>query len=186
MRPPLIHRGEEVVRPHVFGYSGRVKRRSPLDTLKDLRERAHDREQARLAALTRAEKAAEEAANQARRKLLAAELDNDSARRAEDRRLSASGISAAEGQRRMVWEGASRQTREQLADELDRATRTHREAVGREEQARGAVQQADAELKQVQDHLDQAAQSRRRHVESVEQEALDESSLRRFVERNRA
>jgi hypothetical protein len=163
-----------------------VKRRSPLDTLKDLRQRAHDSEQSRLAALTQAEKAAEEAAERARNQLLAAELDNDSARREENRRLSEKGISAAEGQRRMAWEGASRQTREQLADELDRATRSHREAVAKEQQARGAVQRADAELKQVQEHLDQAAQSRRRQVESVEQEALDESSLRRFVERNRA
>jgi hypothetical protein len=163
-----------------------VKRRSPLDTLKDLRQRAHDSERARLAAFMQAEKAAEEAAARARRELMAADIDTDCTRREEDRRLSESGISAAEGQRRMVWETASRQTREQLADELERATRSHREASAKEEQARGAVQRADAELKQVQEHLDQASQSQRRLMESAEQEALDESSSRRFVERNRA
>jgi hypothetical protein len=163
-----------------------VKRRSPLDTLKGLRKRAHDSEQARLAALMQAEKAAEEAAARARRELTAADIDTDCTRRQEDLRLSQRGISAAEGQRRMAWESASRQTREQLAQELERATCSHREAVAKEEQARGAVQRADAELKQVQEHLDQAAQSRRRHLESAEQEALDESSSRSFVERNRA
>ncbi len=146
----------------------------------------HDSEQARLATLVQAEKAAEEAAARARRELTAVDIDTDSTRREEHRRLSQNGISAAEGQRRMAWESASRQTREQLAAELERATRSHREAVAKEEQGRGAVQRADAELKQVQEHLNQAAQSQRRQVESAEQEALDESSSRRFVERNRA
>ncbi len=146
----------------------------------------HESEQAQLVAKIQAEKAAEAQAERARRVLLATTAHQDAAVRAEDRRLGEGGITAAEGQRRVVWENTLRKNREQLAEELDRAVDSHRHAVTRHEQARSAVQRADAELKLVQERLDQRERSRELDRERAQQELVDESTLRRFLERNGA
>jgi hypothetical protein len=91
-----------------------VKRSSPLETLKDLRERARAGEQARLAARLQAEKQAEQAEKQARELLLARSSAGEAARRSEQQRLGTQGISAAEGQRQLAWERAERHLLEQL------------------------------------------------------------------------
>jgi hypothetical protein len=146
----------------------------------------HESEQAQLVAKIQAERAAEAETERARRLLLATTAHQSAAVRAEDRRMGERGITAAEGQRRVVWENTLRKTREQLAEELDRAIDSHRHAVGRHEQARSSVQRADAELKLVQERLDQRERSRQLDRERAQQETLDESSLRRFLERNGA
>jgi hypothetical protein len=161
-----------------------VKRRSPLDTLKELRQRAHDARRAQLAHQIQAERAAAVQAEQARQVLLDALRNEHVARLEEDRRLGENGITAADGQRRAEWERAMRQTREELTAQLDHAVEAHRAALADEEQARRAVDQSDAELKQVQERLDRAELGRQRERERARQETLDESSMRRFLERN--
>jgi hypothetical protein len=192
MRPiPRLSRlgpscGREVVRASLFGYPERVKRRSPLDTLKELRQRAHDTQRSQLAHQIEAERAAAAQAEQARQVLLETLRNEHGARLEEDRRLGENGITAADGQRRAEWERAMRQTREALTAQLDRAVDEHRAALDREEQARRAVDRSDAELKQVQERLNRAELNRRRELERAQQETLDESSMRRFLERNGA
>lgn len=176
--------GREVVRSPLFGYPERVKRRSPLDTLKELRQRAHDSQRTHLAQQIQAERAAAAQAERARQVLLEALRNEHAARLAEDRRLGESGITAADGQRRAEWEHAMRRTREELTAELDCAVETHRVTLANEEQARRAVDRSDAELKQVQERLDRAELTRQRELERAQQETLDESAMRRYLERN--
>lgn len=77
-----------------------------------------------------------------------------------------------------------RRTREELTAELDCAVETHRVTLANEEQARRAVDRSDAELKQVQERLDRAELTRQRELERAQQETLDESAMRRYLERN--
>jgi hypothetical protein len=154
--------------------------------LKELRQRAHDRQRSELVSRIQAEKDAVGRELEARRALLAAASAAQSARDREARRLEQNGITAAEGQWRLAWERALRQNQEQLARDLDQAMRTRRAAGADQEQAQGALSRADAELKQVEGRLDQQTLALRRGVERTEQEAQDEAALRRFLERTGA
>lgn len=157
--------------------------RSPLDTLKDLRQRVHESECSRLASHAEAERVAEAEQERARQVLLAATARHEAARRDEDQRLVQDGITAAEGQRRALWESAQRRTQTVLWEEHERAVGSFRLASQNHEQARDALSQADAELKQVRERIEQRERAKQRSEEKAQQEMLDESSLRRFLER---
>jgi hypothetical protein len=160
--------------------------RSPLDTLKELRQQVHDAEQARLVTQAALESSAEAEKERAQQRLVAAEAAAAAVRQKEDERLSARGITASEGQLRAHWENAERSYRARLGQAHERAVDNHRAAVARHDQARAALSQADAELRVVQERLDQRARLRQRGEELAQQEIVDESSLRRFQERNGA
>ncbi len=160
--------------------------RSPLDTLKDLRQRVHESERSRLVAQADAERAADAEQERARQVLLAATARHEAARRDEDQRLVQDGITAAEGQRRALWEGAQRRSQAVLWDEHERALDSFRLASTHHEQAREAMSRADAELKQVRERIEQRERAKQRSEEKVQQEMLDESFQRRFSERNGA
>jgi hypothetical protein len=178
--------GLEVVGSPVFGYARGVKRRSPLEVLSDLRRRAHDGQQAQLAARIQAEKVAQAAEAGARNALSRAASEGRSARSREAERLKQSGITAAEGQWRVGWEQGLRQSEEQLARALDGAVRGHRAATLAQQQAQSALSRADADLKLVQGRLAERALSERRRAETTEQETSDEAALRRYLERKDA
>jgi hypothetical protein len=160
--------------------------RSPLETLKELRQQVHDAEQAQLAASASLESSAEEEKERARQRLAMAQARAEAARRREDERLAESGITAAEGQLRVQWENAERLNRARLDREHERAVDNLRAAVARHERARSSLSQADAELRVVQERIDQRERLRQRAEELAQQELVDESSLRRFTERNGA
>jgi len=163
-----------------------VKPRSPLETLKDVRQRARDSEQARLVGCSRAEKQAAAAEARARQALLDQLSQAQLERRSEDQRLEAGGITAAEGQRRLAWENAQRRTRENLSAALERAVASHREASRQHELARGALGRADAELEQVERPLQRREQIRLRQQEQARQDTQDDASARAFSERKEA
>jgi hypothetical protein len=163
-----------------------VKPRSPLETLKDVRQRARDSEQARLVGCSRAEKQAAAAEARARQALLDQLSEAELARRTEDQRLEAGGITAAEGQRRLAWESAQRQVRENLSVALERAVASHREASRQHDLARSALQRADAELGQVERPLQRREHARLRQQEQAQQDTQDEASARAFSERKEA
>lgn len=160
-----------------------MKRSSPLETLKDLRERAREGEQARLAARVQAEKQAELAERQARELLLARSSACESARRSEQQRLGTQGITAAEGQRQVAWEHAERRLLEQLSGDVQRASAQRRSAKRDQEQARCSLERAHVELQAVQQRLEQKERQAQLHAEQAQQEALDEAAARRFSER---
>lgn len=181
---PSTRRPLEVVGRPVFGYPGGVSLRSPLDTLKDLRQRVHEDEQTRLASHAEAERSAEAAQERARQVLLAATARYEAARRDEEQRLVQDGITAAEGWRRAVWESAERKAQALLWEEHERAVDSYRLAAADHERARESMSRADAELRQVRERIEKRERERQRSEEKAQQEMLDESSLRRFVERN--
>jgi hypothetical protein len=160
--------------------------RSSLDTLEQLRQRAHETEQARLAAQAEAERNAEAEQERARQVLLAATARHELTRREEDHRLIGGGITAAEGQRRVLWESAQRKNRALLWQQHERAAHSSRTAASKHEQARAALTRADAELRQVRERIDRRERSRQRGEEQAQQEVLDESSSRQFLERKGA
>jgi len=96
------------------------------------------------------------------------------------------GITAAEGQRRALWESQQRRTQAELWEEHERAVDSFRVASASHEQARDALSRADAELKQVRDRIEQRERAKQRNEEKAQQEMLDESFLRRFTDRNGA
>jgi len=163
-----------------------VKRRSPLEVLKDLRQRAHEQEQAALGLRLEAEKAAEVEEERARQRLLDSQMEARAAQSLEDQRLESTGITAKEGQWRVAWQGALRRTEHRLAHELDRASVARREASLEQERAQSSLKRADAELKAVEERLDVGERARRLDGERSQQETLDEASLRRFMERHQA
>ena len=163
-----------------------MKRASPLETLKDLRERAREGERTRLAARIASEKQAELAERQARELLLARARAGEAARRSEQQRLGTRGITAAEGQRQLAWERAERSHVEQLADDVQRASAQRRSAQREHEQARRALERAHAELQAVEQRLEQKTRQAQQRTEQVQQEALDEAAARRFSERSGA
>jgi hypothetical protein len=160
--------------------------RSPLETLKELRQQVHDAEQAQLAASAALESSAEEERERARRRLAQPAAEAEAARRREDERLAESGITAAEGQLRVQWESAERNHRARLDREHARALDNLRAAAERHERARSSLSQADAELRVVQERIDQRERLQQRAEELAQQEMVDESALRRFSERNGA
>jgi len=163
-----------------------VKRSSPLETLKGLRERAREGEQARLAARSQSEKQAELAERQARELLQVRSSATEAARRSEQERLGTQGITAAEGQRQLAWERAERRTLEQLSGDVERAALQRQEAQREQEQARRALERAHAELQVVEQRLGQKERQAQQQEEQSQQEALDEVAARRFSERGGA
>ena len=159
--------------------------RSSLDTLEQLRRQAHEAEKARLAAQAEAARAAAAERERARQVLLAATARDELVRREEDQRLE-HGVTAAEGQRRVVWEAAQRQARAALWDEHERAVESHRDAALQHERAQQALARADAELRLTQERIERRERARRLGEEAAQQEALDEASSRRFSERSGA
>jgi hypothetical protein len=149
----------------------------------DLRQRVHEGERSGLAAHAEAERAAETERERARQLLLAATARHEAARRDEDQRLVQDGITAAEGQRRALWEGAQRRSQALLWEEHERAVDTFRLASANHDRAREALSRADAELKQVRERIGQRERAKQRNAETAQQEMLDESFLRRFSER---
>lgn len=163
-----------------------MKRPTPLDTLRDLRERAQQEEQSRLAARVQAEKQAEHAEQLARQLLVERASSGEAVRQAELRRLQATGITAADGLRRVAWEGAERRAVEQLSSDVARANARRREAAREHERARAALERAHAELEEVQRRLQQREREARYKAEQVQQEAQDDAAARRFSERSDA
>jgi hypothetical protein len=163
-----------------------VSVRSPLDTLKDLRQRVHESECSELAAHAEAEHLAQAERERARHVLLAATARHEAARRDEDQRLVQDGITAAEGQRRASWESAQRRSQALLWEEHERAVDSCRLASANHDRAREALSRADAELRQVRERIEQRERVKKRNEENVQQEMLDESFLRLFSERNSA
>jgi hypothetical protein len=166
----------------VFGYPEGVTVRSSLDTLEQLRHRVHETEQSRLAAHAEAERVAEAEQERARQVLLAATAQHEATRREEDHRLGGGGITAAEGQRWALWDTNQRKNRSLLWEEHARAVDTWRAAASQHERAKEALSRADAELRQVRERIEQRERTRRLGEEAVQQEAIDESSMRRFLE----
>jgi hypothetical protein len=160
-----------------------VKRTSPLETLKDLRQRARESEQSRLATRSQSERQAELAERQAREALLERASAVEAVRQ-EHRRLESEGITAAEGQLRVAWEGAARRAVEQLSADVQRAAARRREAIREHEEAQRALERAHAELEEVERQLAQRERQARHKAEQVQQESLDEASARRFAERS--
>lgn len=160
--------------------------RSPLETLRDLRQRVHESERLGLVALAEAERRAEAERERARQELLAATARHECARRDEEQRLVQDGITAAEGQQRTLWERAQRTCQALLWEGHERAVDSFRVAVQNHERAREALSRADAELKQVRERIEERERALRRSEEKAQQEMLDEASLRRFLERNDA
>lgn len=163
-----------------------MKRPSPLDTLRELRERAQQEEQARLAARLEAQRQAEQAERLAQQLLHERASSGDAVRAAERRRLQSRGITAADGQLRVAWEGAERRAVEQLSSDVARATARLLEARREHERARAALQRAHAELEEVERRLQQREREARYKAEQAQQEALDEAAARRFSERSEA
>jgi hypothetical protein len=163
-----------------------VKRPTPLETLRDLRQRTRESEQTRLATRSKSERRAEEAEAQARQLLLQRSSASNAVRQDEHRRLESEGITAAEGQRRVAWERAERRALEQLSADVDRAMAQRREAAREHELARRALEQAHAELEEVERQLGQRERFARHKAEQAQQESLDEASARRFSERSDA
>ena len=176
----------EVVRSPIFGYSLRVKRPTPLDTLRELRERTQQEEQSRLAVRLEAERSAEQAEQQAQRLLQERTRSAEALRAVERRRLQGNGISAADGLRRVAWESAERRAVEQLSSDVARATAKRREATRDQERARLALERAHAELEEVQRRLKQREREARYKDEQAQQETQDEASARRFTDRSGA
>jgi hypothetical protein len=163
-----------------------VKRPTPLETLRELRERAQQEEQTRLAARIEAERQAEHAEQLARELLVERASSGDAVRAAERERLQRTGISAADGLRRVAWESAERRAVEQLSSDVARAEARRREATREHERARSALGKAHAELEEVERRLQQREREARYKTEQAQQESQDEASARRFTERSEA
>lgn len=161
-------------------------RRSPLETLRDLRARAKDAELARTATKAAEAAAAAAAADDAREALAAARREAEAARRADRESLGQRAFKAAEGQQRALWQRACREREARLRTELDRAVDVERGARRDHEVAQRALERADAELEQVQRRIDRAAAARASKNEAAQQETLDEAALRRFWQQGNA
>jgi hypothetical protein len=160
-----------------------VTARSPLDTLKDLRQQVHQGEHSRVLSHAEAERLAEAERERARQLLLAAAASHEALRKQEDRLLSGRGITAAEGQLRAAWEERQRQNVAALWEEHERAVDSHREAIVSHERACEALTRADAELRLVAERIERQKRERQRGEELAQQETLDESAQRQFSER---
>jgi membrane protein involved in colicin uptake len=177
---------EEFVRIGFFGYPERVKRRSPLETLKELWQRSRDGERQRLSTTMREAESALDAAERARQTLAAARQETLATRDAEARRLAEGAVTAAEGQRRMAWERTQRKRDAELARELERAIASHRQAMLEQERAANAFAKADAAVERVEERLARTESARQRAVDAAQQELVDEASMRRFMEQSRS
>jgi hypothetical protein len=163
-----------------------VKRPSPLETLKDLRQRVRESEQARLMARSQSEQRAELVERQARELLEKRSSFVEAVRQSEHQRLETQGITAAEGLRRLAWESAERRVRAQLASDLQHAAAQRRQAAREHEQSRRALERAHVELEVVEQKLEQRERQAREKAEQTQQEASDEASARRFSQRSGA
>jgi len=176
----------EFVRAPIFGYAVGVSRRSPLETLKDVRARSKDGEKVRFAAVTQRELAARVDVERSLASLRAAREEAARARAAETGRSKQGAVTAAEGERRALWERAQRRQEAELSKQLERAVESHRGALLEQERAARDLESANVALEQVQGRLDRAESARQRARDAVQQELTDEASLRRFVEQRRS
>lgn len=163
-----------------------MKRRSPLETLRELWQRTRDREKQRLSTTIREAASALAATERARQTLTAARQETSTARDAESRRLIDGAVTAAEGQRRAAWEREQRKRDAELARELERALASHRQAVLDHETAARDFAKADAAVGRVEERLARAESARQRALDAAQQELVDEAALRRFMEHGRS
>jgi hypothetical protein len=157
-----------------------VKRRSPLDSLEQLRTRARDEQRAELKAQIEAAEAARERRGSAERAWQASAEAHKGARTLENQRLSGPGISAAEGQRCAAWEASCRQQLAALESDLERRVSEQNSALAKQSDAAARLTRLDAELKQVSERLLEQARERARQRENGVQEVADELALQRF------
>ena len=157
-----------------------MKRRSPLDSLEQLRARARDEQRAELKAQIEAAQAARERRGSAERAWRASTDAHKGARSLENQRLSGPGISAGEGQRCAAWEASSRQQLAALESDLERRVSEQNSALAQQRDAAERLTRLDAELKQVSERLLEQERERARRRENGVQEAADELSLQRF------
>lgn len=163
-----------------------MKRRSPLETLRELWQRSRDREKQRLSTTIRDAASALSATERARQTLAAARQEISAARDAESRRLVDGAVTAAEGQRQVAWEREQRKRDAELTRELERALASHRQAVLEHESAAREFAKADAAVGHVEERLARAESARQRALDAAQQELVDEASLRRFMEQGRS
>jgi hypothetical protein len=163
-----------------------VKRISPLDALAELRKSSAEKERMLLRARVESERRARADEEHARSRLTAASSEDQSARQAEKHRLEGTGITAAEGQQRLAWEQRQRRVQAELAERLDKAIESRRDATHQHELAQGAVVRAEAELSIVRGRIEQKVRAEKQRIEHAQQETHDEGSARRFLERNDA
>lgn len=169
-----------------LGYTGGVKRRSPLGSLEDLRQGALERQQAKLAQEVAAAQKAQALAEAAARALQSATHEHEQARGAENLRASGVVLRAADGMRRAAWEAAARRQIETLQSTAERCRDERQSAVAEQERAAQQLERLDGELKQVKERLEAAARMRQRRIERDRQDAQDDLSLHRFLNRKDA
>jgi hypothetical protein len=157
-----------------------VKRRSPLDSLEQLRTRARDEQRAELKSQIEAAELARERRGSAERAWRAGTEAHKSARTLENQRLSGPGSSASDGQRRAAWEASRRQELAALESDLARRVSEQNSALAKQQDAAARLTRLDAELKEVSERLLEQARERARRRENGVQEAADELSLQRF------
>lgn len=160
-----------------------MKRRSPLGSLEDLRQRARDRQRTKLAEDVAATQKAEAHAEAAESALQSATAEHEQAREAENVRSSGVTLRAAEGMRRAAWETAARRQLEALQGAVEESRGLRQAALAEQERAAVQLERLDGELKQVKERLDAAARLRQRQVERDRQDAQDDLSLHRFIKR---
>lgn len=157
-----------------------MKRRSPLDSLEQLRTRARDEQRAALKAQIDAVELARERRGSAERAWRAGAEAHKSARTLENQRLKGPGISAGEGQRHAAWEASCRQQLALLQSDLERSVSEQNSALAKQRDAAAQLTRLDAELKQVSERLHEQARERARRHENGVQEVADELALQRF------
>lgn len=185
MRAPIRAASEEFVPLTIFGYPvGVVPRRSPLETLRDLRARARDAERAGLASKVQSEVAAAAATAAASDALLEARNEVASARAVEARRVTLQGMTAADGQRLALWELAQRGRQAQLAADLAGTVDAHDRALRERASSAAAVRRADEQLERVQERVRNAEVRLLQAREAAREEELNEAALRRSWERS--
>jgi hypothetical protein len=161
-------------------------RRSPLGPLELLRRRARDSQRAQLADEISAAQRAEARVEAAETALQSATLEHEQAREEETRRAGDSGLRAAEGQRRAQWEAASRRQLASLQSNAEQCRQEQSSAIAQQERAAQHLERLDGELKQVAQRLEAAARQEQRRLERDRQDAQDDLSLHRFLNRKDA
>jgi colicin import membrane protein len=163
-----------------------VTRRSPLGSLEALRQRARDSQRARLADEVKATEQADARAEAAESAVQSATAEHEQARQAESQRAREVGLRAAEGLRRAAWEAATRRQLATLQGDAEQCRQERESALVQQEQAAAQLERLDTELKQVKQRLDAGARVHQRRVERDRQDAQDDLSLHRFLNRKDA
>jgi hypothetical protein len=163
-----------------------VKRRSPLGFLEDVRQRARDSQRAKLAHEVDAARRAEMRAEAAESALHSAASEHEQARELEKLRESGVHVRAADGQRRAAWEAAARQQLATLQSDAEQCRQQQTSAQAEQERAAQQLERLDGELKQVKERLGAALRQETRRLERDRQDAQDDLSLHRFLNRKDA